>query len=183
MAPGDLIVRRGQQGFTYVAVLFALAIFGVGLAAIGESWSNVSRRDKEDELIDIAGEYIASINNYYLRSPGNPKAFPLQLADLLEDHRFAGTVRHLRRLYSDPMSGKPQWGLLRNASGGIVGVYSLSDRESFRKRGITVDGAFPISGPRYSEWKFLSSLPEAAPTTQSTSTLAMPAANSAQPSH
>jgi len=167
MVHGDLVRRRGQQGFTYVAMLFALAIVGVGLAALGESWSSVSHRDKEDELIDIVGEYMASINGYYVRSPGTPKVFPLRLEDLLEDHRFAGTIRHLRRLYRDPMTGKPEWGLIRNASGGIVGIYSLSDRDSLRKRGAFVDGALPISGTHYSEWKFISSLPEAVPDTKS----------------
>jgi type II secretory pathway pseudopilin PulG len=167
MVHGDLVRRRGQQGFTYVAMLFALAIVGVGLAALGESWSSVTHRDKEDELIDIVSEYMASINRYYVRSPGTPKAFPLRLEDLLEDHRFAGTIRHLRRLYRDPMTGKPEWGLIRNASGGIVGIYSLSDRDSLRKRGAFVDGALPVAGTHYSEWKFISSLPEAVPDTKS----------------
>lgn len=183
MRRGDFVHRRAQQGFTYVVVLFALAIVGVGLAALGESWSSVSHRDKEDELIDIVGEYMASINKYYIRSPGTPKTFPLRLEDLLEDHRFAGTVRHLRRLYRDPMTGKPQWGLIRNASGGIVGIYSLSDRESLRNRGAFVDGALPISGTHYSEWKFISSLPEAAPQIQPIQPSVPATSNAAQPPH
>jgi type II secretory pathway pseudopilin PulG len=168
MDRGELVRRRGQRGFTYVAMLFALAIFGVGLASLGESWAMVSHRDKEDELIKIVSEYINSINSYYIRSPGTPKTFPLHLEDLMEDRRFAGTVRHLRKVYRDPMTGQAEWGLIRNPAGGIVGVYSLSEKDTLRRQGPSLEGALPVSGKRYMEWKFSTSLAvDFAPASQS----------------
>jgi type II secretory pathway pseudopilin PulG len=155
MRPGRHLRPRRERGFTYVAMLFALAAFGVGAAAIGESWGASARREKENELIEIARVYADALNRYYAASPGTPKTFPLQLGELLEDRRFVGTVRHLRKVYRDPMTGRPDWGLIRDARGGIVGVYSLSERETLRRKVFAVDGAHPVSGMRYSEWKFV----------------------------
>lgn len=147
-----------QGGFTYVAMLFALAVFGVGLAGIGESWSAGARREKEAELIEIARLYTSALNKYYAASPGAAKNFPPELADLLEDRRFAGTVRHLRKVYRDPITGKGEWGLVRDGLGGIVGVYSLSERETLRRKVFALESSVPVVGGRYSEWKFVASL-------------------------
>jgi type II secretory pathway pseudopilin PulG len=154
-------MRRGnQRGFSYLIMLFALAIFGLGLASIGESWSRTVHRDKEEEMLRILGAYVAAINNYYLGSPGTPKAFPLTLDDLLQDRRHVGTVRYLRRVYRDPMTGQQQWGLIKNSGGRIIGVYSLSDRQTLRKQPVSVPGAQPVVGSRYSDWRFVSALAE-----------------------
>lgn len=158
MAVGKLACRPGKGGFTYIAMLFALAIFGLGLAALGQSWAAVSHRDKEDELLKIVSEYMHAINSYYVRSPGTPKTFALRLEDLIEDRRFVGTVRHLRRVYRDPMTGQAEWGLIKNASGGIVGIYSLSNKDTLRQQGLTLAGSIPVLGTHYSDWKFTSAL-------------------------
>jgi type II secretory pathway pseudopilin PulG len=154
MRPGDAR-RRRQGGFTYVAMLFALAMFGVGLAAIGESWSAASQREKEEELIQIGRAYVRAIGNYYTRSPGTPKNYPLRLEDLLEDKRFVGVERHLRRAYRDPISNALEWGLVRAPDGGIMGIYSLSNKETLRKQALFLPDAFPLVGGHYSEWKFV----------------------------
>lgn len=138
-----------------MAMLFALAMFGVGLAALGESWSAASQREKEEELIQVGRAYVWAIGNYYTRSPGTPKNYPLRLDELLEDKRFVGVERHLRRAYRDPISNAPEWGLVRAPDGGIMGVYSLSDKATLRKQPLLLPGAFPLVGTRYSEWKFI----------------------------
>lgn len=160
MAAGDEAVgsryagRRHARGFTYVAVLFALAIFGVGLAALGESWSASARREREAELIEIGSAYIQAIDSYYRRSPGALKAYPRRLDQLLEDGRFVGTVRHLRQLYPDPVQGA-EWALVRAADGGIQGVYSPSERLALRMQALRVRAALPVGGVRYVDWKFI----------------------------
>ncbi len=156
MRPGDREhALRAQSGFTYVAMLFALAIFGIGLAAIGESWSVASHRDKEAELIVVGNAYVRAIGSYYRLSPGTPKTYPSSLNDLVEDKRFVGTVRHLRRVYRDPISNDVNWGLVKAPSGGIVGIYSLSDKATLHTQAqVQVDGT-SIVGARYSDWKFI----------------------------
>ncbi|HYD82132.1 MAG TPA: type II secretion system protein [Paucimonas sp.] len=146
---------RAQRGFTYVAMLFALAIFGIGLAALGESWSAASRREREEELIRIGTAYARAIGEYHRRSPGARKAYPARLEELVEDKRFVGTVRHLRRLYRDPVTNGAEWGLVRAADGGIMGVFSLSDKNALRTQPIVLPGAETATGARYSDWKFV----------------------------
>lgn len=159
MRPGSRSRSRGcagrQRGFTYFVMLFALAIFGLGLAALGEAWSTASRRDREEELIQIGAAYARAIGDYYRRSPGTPKTYPARLDQLLEDRRFAGTERHLRRLYADPLSGDTEWGLVPAPDGGIAGVFSRSDKPTLRRQALALAGAAPVSGARYSDWKFV----------------------------
>lgn len=152
MHPGDGISR--QAGFTYVAVLVALAIFGIGLAALGTSWSAVSQRDKENELLEIGAAYQRAICEYYLRTPGNPKRFPAALEDLVEDRRFVGIRRHLREVYGDPLSRGKDWGLVRAPDGGVAGVYSLSEKETLRRQPLKL-ATLTVAGGRYSDWKFV----------------------------
>lgn len=155
MCPGDQSQEHRQAGFTYVAMLFALAIFGIGLAAIGESWSAASRREKEEELLLIGSAYAQAIAAYYVQSPGTPKSYPKHLEDLLEDKRFVGVVRHLRKAYRDPLSRDGKWGIVRAPDGGIMGVYSLSEMEVLRKRPLISGNGLMITGARYSDWKFV----------------------------
>jgi type II secretory pathway pseudopilin PulG len=149
--------KRGvaaQRGFSYVLVLAALAIFGIGLAALGESWSSAARRDKENELLEVGAAYVQAIGNYYRRSPGAVQRFPQRLEELVEDGRFVGAVRHLRRQYADPVSRGGSWGLVRAADGGIAGVYSQSSERPLRRMAQLANG-LQLAGERYEEWKFV----------------------------
>lgn len=56
---------------------------------------------------------------------------PLQLEDLLEDQRSGKLVRHLRRLYTDPITRGP-WGVIKGKDGRIKGVYSVSTDQPWR---------------------------------------------------
>lgn len=154
MRAGEFLWR--QSGCTYVVMLYVLAIFGVGLAALGESWSNASYRAKEEELLQIGQAYVNAIHLYYQSSPGAVKSYPVALEDLAQDRRFVGMRRHLRRVYTDPMTDSSVWGLVRAADGGIMGVYSMSNEPTLSRRRQTIgDGTAEIEGTRYSDWKFI----------------------------
>ncbi|MQA37350.1 type II secretion system protein [Rugamonas aquatica] len=152
MHPGK--AQRRQRGYTYVVVLAALAIFGIGLAALGTSWSAAARRDREQLLLEVGAAYQKAIGEYYQRSPGEPKHYPAALTELLDDRRFVGTARHLRRLYGDPVNGGRDWGLLRAGDGGICGVYSLSAAETLRRQPVKL-ALLTVSGQRYADWQFV----------------------------
>jgi type II secretory pathway pseudopilin PulG len=149
-----------QAGFTYLAMLLAVAVIGIGLAATSEVWVQSRQREKEQELLFVGNQFRQAIGLYYRNSsdqltPG--VAYPKKLEDLLEDKRGVVTKRHLRRLYADPLTGKTDWGLIPiKAPDGdrIMGVYSKSQMTpiktaGFRERDKTFEGA-----NHFSDWKF-----------------------------
>lgn len=144
-----------QGGVTYLALLFFVAASGAALAATGTIWSHERQRDKERELLWIGNQFREAIALYYHRSPGAVKRYPDKLEDLLEDKRHLSTQRYLRKIFHDPMTGKPEWGLVPAPGGGIMGVYSLSDLAP-----VKIDN-FPspfesFSGTsRYAGWRFI----------------------------
>jgi type II secretory pathway pseudopilin PulG len=148
-----------QQGFTYLTLLFALAILSGGLALAGEVWETSARREKEAELLQVGNEYRKAIERYVLS--GN-KQYPRNLSDLVKDPRQPGTVRHLRKLYPDPVTGKDEWGLVKAGDGGIAGVYSLSEATPLKVAGFAVRDASFEGKAKYADWQFIYA-PAAAP--------------------
>lgn len=115
--------RTRQGGFTYLGVMFVIVLMGIGLAGAGQFWSLASQRDKETQLLWVGTQYVRALRTYHARSPGR-KTWPMTLDELLEDRRFPTPVRHLRRLYRDPLAPDAEWQLIRNSEGHIVGVHS-----------------------------------------------------------
>lgn len=143
-----------ERGFTYAAMLLAVAIVGIGLAAAGQSWSTVAQREREAELLFIGGEYRRAIRSYVLASPGAQR-YPRRLQDLLADDRFPSTRRHLRRIYRDPVTGGREWGLVDAPGGGIMGVHSVSEATPFKTSAFREEDRALEGAARYSDWKFV----------------------------
>jgi len=140
------------SGFTYLTILFVVAIMGAGLALVGEVWHTAAVREREAELLYVGNQYRKAIERYYL---SGPRQYPRTRDDLLKDPRKPGTERYLRRLYPDPLTGKDEWGIVKAPDGGIMGVYSLSEERplkasNFRPRDKEFEGT-----ARYSDWKFV----------------------------
>ena len=145
-----------QQGFTYLAVLFIVAILAGGLALTGEVWHTSAMREKEAELLHIGHQYRAAILRYYLSGP--QRQYPRSLEDLLKDPRMPGTVRYLRRLQPDPLTGK-EFALVKGPDGGIMGVQSTSDAAPIKTANFKLrDRAFE-GAQKYSDWQFLGQPP------------------------
>jgi len=143
-----------QNGFTLVGLLIVIAVMGAGMAAYGEIASHAAQREKQQELLFVGNQCRGAIGAYYERTPGVVKRFPQKLEDLLEDKRQPTPQRYLRRIYADPMTGKPQWGLIDAPGGGVMGVYSLSEAQPIKSGGFAApDGAF-AEAARYSDWRF-----------------------------
>jgi type II secretory pathway pseudopilin PulG len=150
--PGARDRRVGcQAGFTYVAVLMLLAALSAGLAGIGTLWHTQARREREEELLFIGEQFRAALRSYVQRSPAGARRFPNTLEELLEDRRQPIPVRHLRRIFVDPMTRRAEWGLLRQPDGGIRGVHSLSTGRPFRTDDLP-GGLTAVA--TYAEWKF-----------------------------
>ena len=155
-APRPLARHRTSGGFTYLWLLFVLALGGVALAALGEREQTRQQREREAEL-RFRGEAIAAaISRFAERTPIGHASLPEHLEELLNDRRFPKPQRHLRQVYADPFTGRADWELMlgpatvvnapgaaKSTSGtrstspparGIVGVRSSSARRLFGSR-------------------------------------------------
>jgi len=126
---------KRQGGFTYLCALLLVAVAGAGLAAISELWSHPRQREKETEPLWIGNQFKQAIGLYYQRSPGTVNRYPEKLEDLLEDRRFVSTQHYLRRIFTDPMTGKAEWQAVAAAIGGIMGVSSTSTGRPIGRNG------------------------------------------------
>ena len=145
-----------QAAFTYLAVLLLVALLGMGLAASATLIGTAAQREQELELLFVGNQYRQAIGSYYERTPGGAKQFPLTLEALLKDDRHPVTVRHLRKLYNDPMTGKPDWVLVTRGDGRITGVASRSKKAPLKQDNFTnpLDRDFRASAA-LSEWRFV----------------------------
>lgn len=148
-------MRRRQGGFTYLAILFLVAILGVGLAAVGEVWDTAARREKERDLLQAGRELRDAIGRYYTAASGGSARYPSSLEDLLKDNRIAGIRRHMRRIPIDPMTGKADWGTRGAPGGGIAGVHSRSEEEPLKTANFERGEDGFEGGKKYSEWRFM----------------------------
>lgn len=150
-------MRNGKRvpcaGFTYVVVLAWVALMGIGLAITGELWRTAAQREREAQLLFIGDEFRRALNAYYDQSPG-VRRFPATLSALLRDERYPTTKRHLRRLYVDPMTGKAEWGVVKQPEGGIVAVFSLSTAQPLRTGNFSGVREAYAGRKKYSEWVF-----------------------------
>ena len=145
------MVRRRARGFTYLTVLFVVAILMAGLALVGEMWETAARREKEAELLFVGNQYRKAIERYVISGKAQ---YPRTLEDLLQDARQPSTQRYLRKLYPDPMTGKNEWGFVKGPDGGIGGVYSLSEDKPLKVAGFKLRDASLEGAQKYSDWKF-----------------------------
>lgn len=151
MQTGDV----SERGFTYLAVLFLVALTAASLAALGTAWSQRAQRERETELAFRGAEIADAIEAYLRAGSGAAATYPTRWEDLLEDRRGAVTRHHLRRLYVDPFTGAADWELLPppGAASDVIafaGVRSRSDRPLLRTQ--SSDGV-PLKLAR--DWVFL----------------------------
>lgn len=50
-----------QAGFTYLTILFVMAIAGVILAEVGINWTQDSQREKERQLLFVGNQFRQAI--------------------------------------------------------------------------------------------------------------------------
>jgi type II secretory pathway pseudopilin PulG len=147
-----------NRGFTYVWMLAVVAVMGIGLAAMGTMHGDRVRRDREQELLRVGQIYASAIAAYYRMSPGGQKQYPASLDALVLDTRFVGTVRHMRKVYADPVDPAQPWGLVRATDGGIAGVFSTSINEPLRREPLQLDRISLPRASHYAEWRFIASV-------------------------
>lgn len=154
MTASDIRPRRTQAGFAFLWTLLLLAMIAGALALVVEVETTLAQREKERELISIGRQFRAAIARYRdTPVPSGQREFPASLDDLLLDPRTGGTRRHLRKVFVDPMTGRAEWGLVRQ-EGRIVGVHSLSDRAPIKQDGFEPEDSGLRGRQHLSEWVF-----------------------------
>lgn len=103
---------RLENGFVYLWALFAVALAGIVMAGTGQVWQAKSQREKEAELLYIGEEFRKAIMSYYNTGP---KQYPESLEDLLQDKRTPAIKRHLRKIYTDPITNTAEWGIVEES--------------------------------------------------------------------
>lgn len=156
--------RRAQSGFSYLWLLLLVGLMGLGLSVASDVYSTVAKREREKELMAVGRQFQEAIRRYReFRSDGGRREYPASLEDLLLDPRSPGKLRHLRKIFVDPMTRKAEWGLVLKG-GRVVGVHSLSTDAVLKKDGFDPDLMALADKSNYAEWLFVdSSVPEAVP--------------------
>ena len=148
-------VRRRSRGFTYAGILFAIVVLGLAASTAGTLWSAASQRQREAELLWVGEQYVRAIETFYLYAPGGARHYPRSLQDLVEDRRGPVLLRHLRKLYPDPMTGQFDWELEQLADGGIVGLRSRSTKQPLRRVGMGPAMIDFEKADCYCDWAFV----------------------------
>jgi type II secretory pathway pseudopilin PulG len=143
-------------GFTYVGVLLLVSVAGLALASTSTVWHFEVQREKERELLFIGNQFRTALDRYAAAplSTVGPR-FPTRLEELLLDNRTPARLRHLRRIYRDPMTGGEEWGLIRTADGQIIGVHSLSDAPAIKQANFSTRDQGLTGRSTYRQWVFM----------------------------
>ncbi|HEX5056637.1 MAG TPA: type II secretion system protein [Gammaproteobacteria bacterium] len=147
---------RGQQGYTYLVALIAVALLAIFAETQVTVVSTRLRAEREAELLFRGQAYRNAIRGYYEAGQG-VKTYPQRLEDLLHDPRYVNK-RHLRQLYPDPMQagdpGAAGWEIIPDLDGGIRGIASRSRDEPLKKAGFPPELEGFADAANYSDWVF-----------------------------
>jgi type II secretory pathway pseudopilin PulG len=155
------IMRTGRSaghGFAYLLLLLAIALIGLTAGATISLGATMARRDAERQLLAVGSEFQQALRSYAgippLASVSTPAQGPRSLDDLLKDPRVPGLRRHLRRIYADPLTGKKEWGLIKDSQGFILGIHSLAAGQPIQRTGFEQPFASFEEAQDYRQWVF-----------------------------
>jgi type II secretory pathway pseudopilin PulG len=147
---------KNQCGAVLLMILVSVTLFGLMAGIAGTSWQTMMQRHKENELLWRGTQIRKAIDSYYNFKPSETvaiKQFPSSLNDLIKDPRILTPIKHLRKLYSDPVAGA-DWILIMAPGGGIMGVHSSSEAMPFKRYGFSEDNKLFNGQLRYIDWTF-----------------------------
>ena len=135
------------------AVNILLLIAGLSLLLVASNARQDRQREREAELLFIGAQFTRALESYSKPIDAAGVQFPSELKDLLLDTRGGVERRHLRRIYDDPMTGKDNRGLVRDARG-IIAVHSMSQSRPIRQAGFPTQQDFFRDAQGYHQWIF-----------------------------
>jgi type II secretory pathway pseudopilin PulG len=153
--------KNPEAGLVMLALLLFLALAALATALGAEAWATARKREREAELLFVGEQYRRAIESYWRQTPGRAKTLPVSLESLLADDRFPTPVRHLRRLYPDPITGAA-FVLLRQGAG-IAGVQSQSEDAPMKTANFPLRYRQFEAAKSYQQWQFVFVPPRVGP--------------------
>jgi type II secretory pathway pseudopilin PulG len=95
--------RTAAAGYSLVVVIMLVAVLNIMLAAALPKWSEMIRRDREEELISRGWQYAEAIRIFQKRF----QRLPVKLDELIK-----AKPRSIRQLWTDPMTDDGEWDLI-----------------------------------------------------------------------
>ncbi len=92
--------RRGAAGYSLVVLIMAVTVLNIMIAVALPKWSEMIKRDKEEELISRGWQYAEAIRLFQKRF----QRYPVKLDELI-----TAKPRCIRQLWKDPMTAKGDW--------------------------------------------------------------------------
>ena len=92
--------RRGAAGYSLVMVIMAVTVLNIMLAAALPKWSEMIKRDKEEELISRGWQYAEAIRVFQQRFQRRP----VKLEELIK-----AKPRCILQLWKDPMTASGEF--------------------------------------------------------------------------
>jgi hypothetical protein len=126
MANGE---RRGERGYTLVALVVIVTVLNILVAAALPLWSGRLQRDREEELISRGFQYAEALRIFQTRFG----RLPNRLEELIEVE-----PRSIRQLWKDPMTADGYWAVLVEVPGG--GLIAMNSRTGQPLTPVDADG-------------------------------------------
>lgn len=123
--------RKSERGFSYIVLMFAIVLIGLGMTVAARQWKTMVQRELEADLLSKGMEIQNALALYSATMkagrvvPG--EIYPQSLADLTRLPK-----PFLRKVYVEPV-GHGEWELVRAPTGGIMGVRSKSKSKPIRQ--------------------------------------------------
>lgn len=149
---GHVLTR--QAGYTYLLLLALVALLSTASAVSLQVGESMSYRDRERELLFIGEQFRQALIAYESATPAGMPRWPRELSELVDDRRSGERRSHLRRIYPDPLTGTTTWGVVRDAEGRILAIYSLAAGVPRMKEGFTRQYEAFARADCYKEWVF-----------------------------
>jgi type II secretory pathway pseudopilin PulG len=146
--------RARPRGIALLGALILVAALGVGMAALGTVWQSAAQQEKEAELLFVGDQFRQAIESFQDAPAGGLARLPKNFDELLFDTRFPYPVRHLRRLWRDPLTGSTEWGLILGNDSGIAGVYSLAKGAPRKTANFPPEYEEFKDAKSYEDWRF-----------------------------
>jgi type II secretory pathway pseudopilin PulG len=155
-----------QGGFTLIGLLITMAVLTISLGVVAQVWHTVMIREKEVELLFIGDQFRNAIRLYYVSTGGQ---LPTSLIEMTGEDagqapadnalnlstKPAGFLKTLRKVYKDPITDSLNWGVVRNGTGKVVGVYSQSKAMPLKQDGFKDQDMQFARAEQYSDWRFI----------------------------
>lgn len=143
-----------SRGVVLMGLVVLLALGGLAAVQFAESAVTARQRERETQLLWVGQQFRAALESYYRATPGPVKHLPVSLDELVRDTRFPNPVRHLRRIYADPIQPELPWGIVKRGNQ-VIGVYSQAEGEPLRRTSFAAGLESFEGATQYSAWRFM----------------------------